>query len=226
MKNKIISLFLVFVSLILLCGCKKSEDPANAVINREYDKAAVEAAAEALLSKSLSVNEILFGAGLDFEEEGGNGIYKKATAESLSKYGVNSVEDILSICAEVYSSGYMNTVKSSDIFKSVSDGSNIVFYTRYYNGEDGGIFVNSVYEYALKNKYEYISRPEALRSEGDSVIVKVTVRATIIGESGETVKSRDFDHEIKMVEENGQWRLHSSSFIVYNEYTDIYDSIK
>jgi hypothetical protein len=34
MKNKIISLFLVVVSLILLCGCKKSEDPANAVIKK------------------------------------------------------------------------------------------------------------------------------------------------------------------------------------------------
>lgn len=225
MKNKkIISLFLVLVLALSFFGCKKEND-GEQIKNREYDKAQVEEAAKLLLEKSVPVNEILFGRGLEFVEDNSNGIYKKASASSLEKYGVNTVEDIKSLAGEVYSTGYMLTVNSSDIFSSVSDGENIRFYTRYYNNSEGGIFVNSTYDYVLKNKYEYISDPEAIGSVGEVVTVKVTVRATILGENGESVKSRDFDHRIKMVEENGKWKLHSSSYIVYNEYTDIYEDM-
>ena len=222
-SKKNILIFLICLCLFSLFGCKgKVEEPET--INRNYDKETVEAAAKDLIEKSIPINEILFGKGLDFEEEGGTGIYKMATEEALSKYGVSSVEDIKARAAEVYSSGYMGTVNSSDIFNSVSDEGVIRFYTRYYNAEGGGIFVNSEYSYALKNTYEYLSDPVALRSEGDVVIVSVSVKASYIG-SDKNEKSRTFDKEIKLVEENGQWKLHSSSYIVYNEYTDIYENI-
>lgn len=225
MKNKrIISLFLVLVLALSFFGCKKENDEEQ-IKNREYDKAQVEEAAKILIEKSIAVNEILFGSGLKYDEDDSNSIYKKASASSLESYGVNTVEDIKALAAEVYSSGYMSTVNASDIFSSVSDGENIRFYTRYYNDEDGGIYVNSTYDYVLKNKYEYISDPCAIGSIGDIVTVKVTVRATILGENGEEKKSRDFDHQIKMIEENGEWKLHSSSYIVYNEYTDIYEDM-
>ncbi len=225
MKNKrIVSLFLIFILLLSFFGCKKEENE-DKIKNRDYDKSQVEEAAKILIEKSVPVNELLFGKGLEYEEDNQNGIYKKAAASSLEKYGVNKVEDIKAMASEVYSSGYMSTVNSSDIFSSVSDGENIRFYTRYYNNEEGGIFVNSTYDYALENRYEYISEPSAIGSIGEVVVVKVTVRATIIGENGESVKSRDFDHQIKMIEEDGKWKLHSSSYIVYNEYTDIYEDM-
>lgn len=225
MKNKkIISLFLILVLALSFFGCKKEND-GEQIKNREYDKAQVEEAAKLLLEKSVTVNEILFGRGIEFVEDNSNGIYKKASASSMENFGVNKVEDIKALAAEVYSSGYMSTVNASDIFSSVSDGESIRFYTRYYNDEDGGIFVNSTYDYVLKNKYEYISDPEAIGSVGEFVVIKVKVRATILGENGESVKSRDFDHQIKMVEESGKWKLHSSSYIVYNEYTDIYEDM-
>ena len=225
MKNKkIISLFLIFILLFSFFGCKNKNEE-DEIKNREYDKTQVEEAARILLEKSVPVNEILFGRGFEFVNDNSNSIYKKASASSLEKYGVNKVEDIKALAGEVYSSGYMSTVNASDIFSSVSDGESIRFYTRYYNDEDGGIFVNSTYNYVLKNEYEYISDPVAIGSVGEFVIVKVTVRATILGENGESVKSRDFDHRIKMVEEDGEWKLHSSSYIVYNEYTDIYEDM-
>ena len=90
MKNKkIISLFLILVLVLSFFGCKKEND-GEQIKNREYDKAQVEEAAKLLLEKSVTVNEILFGRGIEFVEDNSNGIYKKASAYSYR------------ICARLY----------------------------------------------------------------------------------------------------------------------------
>ena len=132
--------------------------------------------------------------------------------------------------AEVFSSKYIEKkLEGTDVFNSGTDGENIRFYARYYDGtdEDGSdhVYVNSIYEYDLKNKYEYISEPRAVGSIGDLVIVKATVRATMEKGDVESPKTKDIEHEIRLIEENGNWRLYTSTYVVYNEYTDIYENM-
>ena len=97
-------------------------------------------------------------------------------------------------------------------------------YARYFEDEDKDgkytIYVNKYYDFALKNSYEYVGSVKAVRSEGEYVIVSATVKAT-----REDGISRDFNLEIKLIEESEGWRLASPTYKVYNEYTDIYEDM-
>ena len=229
MKAK--SYFLLILSLftlLLLIGCTAKQTPPP-TYNREFVASEVEAAAKTLIERSLDFNEILYGKGIEYEADHSNSIYKPASDASLEKYSISTVEDLKSKLSEVFSSGYIDQVNKSDIFNPVVDDGGVRRYTRYFDKtQEGGetkLFVNAVYDYVLKNTYEYITEPKALRSSGDVVIVVATVRATIKDEEGKVKKTRDFDHEIKLVEEASGWRIHSSTYIVYNEYTDIYEEM-
>ncbi len=235
-KKRVLLIFTIITLLLSLFSCSGNEEEPT-VTNRNYNKTEVEEAAKALIENSISLNEILYGKGLEWEEDGGVGIYKKATQNSLSHYDIKTVADLKEKLTDVFSSKYIDALNKSDVFSSVKDGETIKHYTRYYDhtekvGEGDGekteetyLLVNTVYNYPLKNRYEYISEPVAKRAEGEYVIVVATVRATIIGDDGEVKKVRDFEHEIKLIEENGNWRLDSGTYIVYNEYTDIYEDM-
>lgn len=228
-KRRVLLLFVVLSVLFTIFSCSK-EEPSE-VKNREYNAKEVEEAAKILIEKSLPYNEILYGKGLDFDsEDEGMGIYKKATEESLQKYGIKSVEDLKEKLSEIYSSKYIEKkLLSTDIFSSGSDGNNLKFYARYFDevDEDGNtyVYVNSIYEYDLKNTYEYISEPRATSSIGDLVVIKATVRATMQQSNTEKPKTKDIEHEIRLIEENGKWLLYSSTYVVYDEYTDIYENM-
>ena len=229
-KKRVLILFAVLFLFCSLVSCSEKEKEPT-VINREYNAQEVEDAAKELIEKSLPLNEILFGKGLEFDiEDEGKGIYKKATENSLEKYGISSVADIKEKISEVFSSKYIEKkLEGTDIFGSGTDGENIKFYARYFDeiDENGNtyVYVNSIYEYDLKNEYEYISEPRATGSIGDLVVVKATVRATMYSAEGEAPKTKDIDHEIRLIEENGKWLLYSSTYVVYNEYTDIYENM-
>lgn len=227
---KVKSYFLLVLSLFTLFslfGCTDESTPPT--YNREFVASEVEAAAKILIERSIDFNEILYGKGIEYEDDHSNSIYKPAADAALQKYGIRSVEDLKFKLSEVFSSGYIDQINKSDIFNPVVDDGGVRRYTRYFDktDEDGNtkLFVNAVYDYVLKNTYEYITDPKAVRSSGDVVIVKATVRATIKDEEGNVKKARDFDHEIKLVEESSGWRIHSSTYIVYNEYTDIYEEM-
>ncbi len=226
-KKRLLLLLAVISILFSLFSCSDNED--KDVPDREYNAAEVEQAAKILIEKSLSLNEILYGKGLEWEEGESNENYKKASSASLSHYGINTVDELKKKISEVFSSKYIESLNKSDVFSSVKDGDTIRFYTRYFDDEDENgkscIFVYTNYDYELKNGYEYITEPKAIGADGDIVIVKATVRASIYGENGQIVKVRDFEHEIKMIEENGAWRLNSETYIVYDEYRDQYENM-
>lgn len=229
MNKKRALLLLVVLSLLFSLVSCSDEKETTEVVNREFNASEVEAAAKDLLEKSLLYNEILFGKGLAYEDGEGTGIYKKATVASLEKNGISSISDLKSRLNEIYSSKYMESLNNSDIFGSVKDGENIKFYPRYYDSTDDEgnicVYVNSVYEYNLKNKYEYISEPRASHSIGDQVVLLATVRVTMEAEEGKEPKTKDVEHEIRLIEENGSWRLYSSTYVVYNKYNDIYENM-
>ena len=192
--------------------------------NREYNAAEVEAAAEDLIERSLVLNEILYGKGIGYIEDESTSIYKLADENSLKNFEIEHLSDIEPRLREVFSKAYVDTVYSSDIFTPLVEDEITKSYARYFEDEDkegkSTIYVNKSYNFVLKNSYEHIGNIKAVRSEGDFVIVSATVRATRDGGI-----SKDFELEIKLIEESEGWRLASPTYKVYNEYTDIYEDM-
>ena len=217
-SHSFIALFLLLVLLCSFVSCTEEE------YNREYNAKEVEDAAEALIKKSLVLNEILYGKGIGYIEDESTQIYKVADQKSLDKFGIVRLSDIEKMLREVFSKSYIETVYSSDIFTPLVEDEITKMYARYFDDEekDGKytIYVNKYYDFVLKNKYEYIGKVKAVRSEGDYVIVSSTVRAEREGGI-----SKDFNLEIKLIEESEGWRLASPTYKVYNEYTDIYEDM-
>jgi hypothetical protein len=192
--------------------------------NREYNAKEVEDAAEILIEKSLVLNEILYGKGIGYIEDESTEIYKKADPKSLEEFGITRLSDVENKLREVFSKSYVDTVYSSDIFTPLVEDEITKMYARYFEDEDKDekhtIYVNKCYDFVLENSYEYIGKVKAVRSEGDYVIVSATVRAVRKGDI-----SKDFNLEIKLIEEREGWRLASPTYKVYNEYTDIYEDM-
>ncbi len=214
---KILSAILLFSVCFSFISCN------NEVKNREYDKEEVETAAKSLIEKSLILNEILYGKGIGYIDDESSLIYKTADEKSLESFGVYSVEDIKNEISKVFSSKYIASIEKSDIFTPLVEDDVTIGYARYFEDEKDGkitFYVNSSYNFALKNPYEYIGNIEAIRSEGEYVIVKAIVKAT-----RKDGKIREFEHEIKLIEESAGWRLATSTYVVYNEYTDIYEDM-
>ena len=118
------------ISLIILCVmvCTSLISCDN---DRDYDEATVLASAYSLIEKSHKLNELLYGEGLEFTDEG-VGKYKLATEESLKKYGISTVDDIKAMVKEIFSESYSKIIFESDVFSSVKVDDVIKSYARYY----------------------------------------------------------------------------------------------
>ncbi|MBQ7387151.1 MAG: hypothetical protein IJW03_03180 [Clostridia bacterium] len=214
--KKIISVILAFVVLLSFVSCDK---------DREYDEAEVLSAASALIEKSHRLNELFYGKGLEFSDEG-VGKYKLATAESLEYYGISTIEDMKSLTREIFSESYSEIIFNSSVFSPVQIDDVIKSYARYSQsydkeGNPNGIMVLSDYDYSLKGTYEYSSSMEVVDVEGEVIVVRTLVTAT--SEDGK-VKNINFD--IRLFEESYGWRLVTPTYVVYNEYSDMYDNLK
>ena len=214
--KKILALItLLAVTLSLLCSCEK---------DRKYDETEVIAAAKELIAKSHRLNELLYGKGLAFTDEG-IGVYKRADAESLSYYGIETVEDMKAMVREIFSASYCEIIFASDVFSGVKIGDEIKSYARYYqsydeNGQPNGIMVRSDYEYPLRGSYEYSDSMEVIDVEGDIIVVNTLVFTT--SESG---MQKNINFKVRLEEDTVGWRLVSPTYVVYNEYTDLYDDL-
>ncbi len=215
--KKLLSIILALVMISSLISCER---------DREYDEAEVIAAASELIEKSHRLNELFYGRGLEFSEEGGVGKYKPATSESLEKFGISTLEDMKSLTREIFSESYCEVIFGSSVFTSTKLDDVIKVYARYYQSYDDGenpdsIMVLSDYEYSLKGSYEYKGDLRVVDVEGDVIVVRASVVA--VSESG---KSKSLDFDIRLYEESYGWRLTTPTYVVYNEYTDIYDNLK
>ena len=214
--KRIIATLLIALSLFSLFSCER---------DREYDEEQVLSATRELIDKSYKLNELLWGKGLSFSDEG-IGIYKLATEESLSEYGISTLEDIKNMAREVFSSMYLGIVFNSDVFTSVKIDDVIKSYARYYqkydeDDEPAGIMVRSDYEYELKGSYEYADALSVIDVEGEIIVVRALATAT-----SENDKTKTFEVDLRLIEEEGGWRLISPTYVVYNEYSDIYEDLK
>ena len=216
MIKRILALLLLVTSLFSIVSCEN---------DREYDEGEVLAAAAELIEKSLPLNELLYGKGLSYGEEH-IGIYYKATDESLAAFGIETVEQMKNMVREIYSTDYSESILTSDAFSPITVDDVIVGYTRYYQSEDedgnpNGIMVKSDYDYPLKNSYEYHANMSVIDVEGEVIVVRTMVTATSVDG-----RIMNVNNDVRLIEEESGWRLMTPTYVVFNDYTDIYDKLK
>ena len=223
MKNRQrILLLLIIVSLIFsFVGCS-GEEP-----DREYDEAEVISEAKRLIPLSAVLNEIYYGKGIGYEENSNEnlGAYKIASQNSLSEYGITTIEDLKAKTRTVFSENVSNTMFSTVLAAIADDDDTIVRYARYYQKTDDkgnpiAIMVLSNYDYVLKNEIEYGDNITVADVEGQ--IIKLSVPVRLTREDG-TVKEKTLT--IEMIEEESGWRLASATYAIYNASTEIYEDL-
>ena len=210
-----VSVLLIISICTSMISCEK---------NRKYDTDEVIGAARILIEKSIPLNELLYGKGIAYTDEG-VGIYKRADKSSLDSFGISNLDQVKRMIKEIYSDSYSETIFNSDTFSSIKIDDVIKSYNRYYQeyDKDGNptyIMVNSKYEYFLKGSYEYHESMEIIGVKGEVITVRTLV--TVTGENG---KVKNINLDIRLIEQENGWRLESPTYAVYNEYTDLYDEL-
>lgn len=210
---KALAVLLMIILCTSLCSC-----------DRDYDEAEVLSAAKELIEKSYKLNELFYGKGLEYTDEG-IGVYRFASEESLNEFGISTVEDMKNMAREIFSDAYCKIIFESDIFTSVKIDDVIKSYTRYYQSydEDGnpnGIMVRTNYDYKLVGEYFYHDAMEVSDVVGEIIIVRTL--ATARHDDGSEMND---NIDISMIEEDDGWRLTTATYVIYNGYSDLYDDL-
>ena len=206
-RSVLLTLVVIFVIFCLVsCGEK----------NREYDEQEVTLAAKSLIESSAILNELYYGYGIAYDITATNPSsdgYCIADFLSVKSFGIETVDDIKEMTRQCFSQELSNLVIGTKL-SSVSDGTGIVGYARYYqkyNALDNSpecIMVFKKADVLLTDKivYDYNS-VKALRSEGEHVIVSVNL--TVTNKEG---ISQNQTLEVKLIEEASGWRLDSPTY--------------
>ena len=211
-------LLVAFIAWIIIASLNKEEP----VKNREYDKAAVEAAAVALLEESKLLNEIYWGKGIPYVEDMSlaSGSYYPANDIYLESIGIETIDDLKRLTEKTYSKGMCDQIYKT-VLSSVYTDTGLVGLARYeqvYSGKNNDIpdYIR-VYTEAkcwFEDTVEYHPEVEALRSEGETVYVMVLVTVT---SHEDPEKVMNINLEIGLVEEEDGWRLDSPTYAKYYE---------
>ncbi len=202
--KRIISALLCFVILIFSVSCAEKD--------RAYDENEVSDAAKKLLLESEILNDVFWGSGIAYVEDDNykNGQYYPADQHALSKLGIDDLDSLTAWMSEVYSLDYCESIYSS-VFSSKVGENGMVGYTRYYQETDK-IMVYSKYKPLITDELEYIyTSVTPLYSHGKYVTVRVSVNVT----RGEDTETHDIEFDI--VEESGEWRIHTPTYTTYRE---------
>ena len=220
MRSKILSLLLCLCLVTLIfTSCK---DPAP-----QYDEIEVVSAAEALIKKSLILNEIYWGEGIRYEipenEEDIKGYLpadKEYLAELEKNYGIKDLETLKTKTREVFSETGYNWILRSCLTNVVGD-TGIVSYARYYTstkdeatGAEDALMVYT----AARNIYEKTESVEYIYegmfvSKVENEIYTVSLKVKTTGIDGSTAE-RDFTVQL-INEKSVGWRLHGASYATH-----------
>lgn len=213
-KKVILLTLVVIIALFSVNGCGKTK-------NREYNEAEVIAAAKLLIEKSATVNELFYGDGLAIidDKNYANGNYYMADPISVESYGIETVDDMKKMVRECFTTDYSNLLIST-VLSSVSDDSGIQGLARYYQKTSALddtpeciMVLNDLEKVLLKDNvtYDYMTL-KVVGSEGEYVKVSITVT---VENSDKKVQTKDI--EIKLLEENGKWKIDSPTYARYVE---------
>ena len=222
MKIKAILLTIVVILNILFAfGCSN---------DREYDEKEVISAAESLIKKSETLNEIYYGHGISYvlDENKANGYYYEADPLSVKSFNISTVDDIKKLTRECFSSSLSNSIINTKLSSVSDEDGNILGYSRYYQKYDvldetkpECIMVYKEAEVYLTDEviYDYGSIYVSGVS-GEEVFVKITV--VVKTDEG---KEQTKELEISLIEENLGWRLNSPTYTKYVD-RDYYEDLQ
>lgn len=218
MKKQLTAL-LIALALCFAVGCNNDNPPVE---NREYDESEVLAVAEALISKTVLLNQILWGEGVPTSQSESAftvGQYVEADGTWLSDNGISSVTALKAEIEGVYSVSTVAWIDST-VFQGVQSTSGFVSLSRYidYTTEDEipvtYFLVNSGATVYAPDSVEY--RMDTLRvlgSEGE--IVKVAVGCTVFDK--ETSKTQERELTFNLLEEQNGFRIVGPTYVFYQE---------
>lgn len=199
-------LFCVLLTLVLVfssfsCGKR----------NRDYDEYEVKTAAENLIRKSKTLNDIYWGAGIGYYEDDNyaNGYYYPADPTALFNLGFETVDELKERTAKVFSKQYCDVIFEGNFISEGEENQDIP--KRYYQSFDC-IMVYSKATVFLTDKVTYLYDTfEVVGSRKDTVFVTISVRV----ERGEASQERVI--EIGLVEEDGEWRIDTPTYVSYRQ---------
>ena len=154
---------------------------------------------EDLLPRAKEYSELIFGAGIP-PEEGQEGKLDSVSGAQYRKanesYGFKSVEEMKSAFSEVFSSGYIESISYAAF-----DGYDEMNIQPRYKDISGELNVDITNEGsgAVKTDYDISSAKVSFAYGND-------LRVTI---NGKTDGDEDAVVEIKLVKENGEWKIDS-----------------
>lgn len=179
--------------------------------DRKYDAGEVKTAAEMLIKKSRTLNDIYWGAGIRYYEDENyvDGSFYPADPIHLVDLGFETVKELREKTEKVFSKGYSEVI-FENAFVADDDGE-LALMKRYYQGIDC-IMVNSKSTVFLTDKVTYLfDTLEATHSEGDVVFVSINVRV----ERDENTQERTI--KIGLVEQEDGWRIDTPTYVSYRQ---------
>ncbi len=210
--SKSIALILVICTLLFtfLTSC-----------DRKYDEAEVISEAKVLLEKSNLLNEIYYGRGIEYLSGiNDNGYYSEASPLYLDRAGFKTVDELKRKTEEVFSVRYCLNLYEVAFEGVLDDVGEIIYMSRYYQkyvddlpalGPEC-IMVYTRYEPLFTSKVEYDCDTVRVNDVKKETLY-LSVMATVTSPEG---KSQQREIRFTMFEENGGWRLDSSTFANYN----------
>lgn len=196
--------------------------------NRRYDEQEVMEAASELITAAAELNEIYYGKGIAYLENSSHNIsiYREADPLSLEKYDVKTINQLKQKTLNVFSQSHAESMFESAFSGSFTQNGTSNMSRYYQKYDDKGInpvciMVRSNYEPLMKAENVYdMSSLKVIESKGEYVYVTLSV--TVIEED----KVQEQTLRIRLIEEDGGWRISSTTFANYNELQDIYNELQ
>ena len=211
-----VTLALLFVLLALpLCGCAG------------IDTSGLLDAAPALIERSALVNEIFYGEGIPYDEDGTPyGVFYPADREFLTAHGLKTTADLRALTASVFSQAYTEIILSTGIAGFPAEVGYV--YPRYASSqaenlrdENETILVSTNNEFLLnpigKSTYHYDTL-QLVATTRTYAVLSLSVTTTMLLPEDERVPGEDntvtttVEMEIKFVRENNEWRIDSPTY--------------
>lgn len=207
MKQGLRILSLLMLPLLLLplfCACRV-QDPEE-----------VQQGARELFSQMQALNNVLFGAGMAYEEDGA-GYYRKVTEEAKQALGIADYDGLCDLCRKLFSTEEYEIVSRTVLQDQKDANGRLLSRARYYQyGEDlmvlldegqsgaEGLRIGGVNLYDLST-LQVVSTDR----RGGTVRMDVTV---IEGDQVYVEKAVSF----RVVLEEGLWKLDSLPFVAFD----------
>lgn len=202
-KAKVIGALLIIALLFSTAGllsCKQKD---------AFPDEEIVGAAKQLIAEAEAINEIFFGAGIPYIDEG-EGNYKRADPEWLEEKGVATTDDLKAMTTKVYSKGYSEYLFEI-MLASVKTDTAVASYASYID-TDAGILVYTKRTDYIQGELEY-HLDEISVEENTEKRVRVSVSVTVTNKEGSSQKRKK---SFNMIKTGESWYLDSGTFLTYN----------